>query len=93
MDFDRGDDAFAGVKVLSEVDERLMMMFGAGASSCAAKCGGAAFSRLTEVTTTTVPAGTSPAPPGGPEILLSLKDQAVALAWLHSNAVPSTQIQ
>ena len=64
---------FAGVKVLSEVDMRLMMMFGAGASTCAAKCGGAAFSRINEVATTTVPAGTSPASLGAPEILLSLK--------------------
>jgi hypothetical protein len=47
---------FAGVKVLSEVDERLMMMFGAGALSCSSKCGG--ISRITKVTTTTVPAGT-----------------------------------
>lgn len=57
MHFARGDDAFAGVKVLSEVDERLMMMLGAGASWCAANRGGTGFSRLTEVTTTSVLAG------------------------------------
>jgi hypothetical protein len=39
----------AGGTVLSEVDKRLMMIFGAGASTCATKCGNAAFSRLTEV--------------------------------------------
>src|SRR6516165_1556941 len=57
---------FAGVKVLSEVGKRLTMMFGAGASTYRSKCGGAAFSRLTEVATTAVPAGTSPAPRRGP---------------------------
>jgi hypothetical protein len=39
----------AGVTVLSEVDTRLMMIFGAGASTYATKCGNADFSRLTEV--------------------------------------------
>jgi hypothetical protein len=67
---------FAGVKVLSEVDKRLMMMFGAGVSTC----GGAAFSRLTEVATTAVPAGTSPAPRRGPAILLAFLGQTATLA-------------
>jgi hypothetical protein len=50
-------DVIAGVMVLSEVVERLMMMSGSDASSCAAECGQAAASRLTEVVATTVPAG------------------------------------
>jgi hypothetical protein len=41
-----------------------MMVFGAGASTYAAKCGEPAFSRLTEVAITTVPAGTSTGPAG-----------------------------
>ena len=44
--------------------KRLMMMSGSGASSFATGCGRAATSRLTEVTTTTVPAGHRQ--PGGP---------------------------
>jgi hypothetical protein len=59
-------DAIAGVMVLSEVAGRLMMMSGSGASTCTAGYGRAAASRLTEVTTTTVPAGTSPARRTGP---------------------------
>jgi hypothetical protein len=43
--------------VLSEVAERLMMMSGAGASTCATECGRTAASRNNEVTQTTVPAG------------------------------------
>jgi len=39
----------AGVTVLSEVAERLMMMFGSDASTCAAKCGLTTFSDFTEV--------------------------------------------
>ena len=50
-------DAIAGVMVLSEVAKRLMMMSGSGASTCTAGYRRAATSRLTEVTTTTVPAG------------------------------------
>jgi hypothetical protein len=50
-------DAIAGVMVLSEVAGRLMMMSGSGASTCTTGYGRAATSRLTEVTTTTVPAG------------------------------------
>ena len=47
----------AGVMVLSEVVERLMMMSGSDASTCSAECGQAAASRLTEVVATAVPAG------------------------------------
>jgi hypothetical protein len=36
-----------------------MIVFGAGASTCAAECEEFATSRLTEVTDTAVPAGTS----------------------------------
>jgi hypothetical protein len=35
-----------------------MIVFGAGASTCGAKCGQFAFRRFTEVAITTVPAGT-----------------------------------
>ncbi len=35
-----------------------MMVFGVGASTCGTKCEGLAFRRNTEVTDTTVPAGT-----------------------------------
>jgi hypothetical protein len=58
-------DAIAGVMVLSEVARRLMMISGSGASTCAAECGRAATGRLTEVTTTAVPAGHRQ--PGGPD--------------------------
>jgi hypothetical protein len=40
----------AGATVLSEVAKRLMMIFGAGALTCATKSGEAVFSRLTKVT-------------------------------------------
>ena len=76
--------------VLSEVAERLMMMSGSGASTCAAACGPAATSRLTEVTTTTVPAGHRQ--PGGPDQELAGLDQA-GVACPQSNDVPSTQMQ
>ena len=81
----------AGVTVLSEVAERLMMIFGAGALTCPTKCGGAAFSRLTKVTQ----------PPSrrghrrrrrAPEIAPIEVNQA-AFGWPHSKLVPSTQIQ
>lgn len=45
-------DVFAGVMVLSEVAQRLMMMFGLGASTSAAEYGQAATSRMNEVATT-----------------------------------------
>jgi len=47
----------AGVMVLSEVVNRLMMMSGSDASSYAAECGQATPSRFIEVVATTVPAG------------------------------------
>jgi len=64
--------------VLSEVAERLMMMSGSGASTCGAEYGRAVTSRLTEVTTTTVPAGHRQ--PGGPDQELMRRDQA-GFAW------------
>jgi hypothetical protein len=45
-------DVFAGVMVLSEVAQRLMMMSGSGASTSAAEYGQAATSRMNEVATT-----------------------------------------
>jgi len=51
-----------------------MSVFGAGASTYAAECEEFATSRLTEVTVTTVPAGTAPAlrsPHAGSQIVLS----------------------
>ena len=83
-------DAFAGVMVLSEVAERLMMMSGSGASTCAAECGRTAASRLNEVVTTTVPAGHRRL--DGSSRKLSNCDQA-AFGCPHSNDVPSTQMQ
>jgi hypothetical protein len=83
-------DAIAGVMVLSEVARRLMMMSGSGASTCTAGYGRAATSRLTEVTTTTVPAGHRQ--PGGPGQEPSGCVQA-GFAWPQSNEVPSTQMQ
>ena len=76
--------------VLSEVAMRLMMMSGSGASTCPAECGLAATSRLTEVTTTTVPAGHRQPDGAGQE--LARYDQA-DFAWPQSNDVPSTQMQ
>jgi hypothetical protein len=76
--------------VLSEVAKRLMMMSGAGASTCAAECGRPATSRINEVATTTVPAGhCRPGEPGQE----SLRCGHAACALLHSNEVPSTQMQ
>ena len=45
-------DVIAGVMVLSEVAQRLMMMSGSGASTFAAEYGQAATSRMNEVATT-----------------------------------------
>jgi hypothetical protein len=67
-----------------------MMMSGSGASTCTAGYGRAATSRLTEVTTTTVPAGHRQ--PGGPGQEPSGCVQA-GFAWPQSNEVPSTQMQ
>jgi hypothetical protein len=83
-------DAIAGVMVLSEVAKRLMMMSGSGASTCATECGRSATSRLTEVTTTTVPAGHRQ--PGGPDQEL-MRCYRAGFAWPQSNDVPSTQMQ
>ena len=67
-----------------------MMMSGSGASTCGAEYGRAVTSRLTEVTTTTVPAGHRQ--PGGLDQELMRCDQA-GFAWPQSNDVPSTQMQ
>jgi hypothetical protein len=83
-------DAIAGVMVLSEVAGRLMMMSGSGASTCTTGYGRAATSRLTEVTTTTVPADI--ASPADRARKLAEYDQ-VGFAWPQSNDVPSTQMQ
>ena len=83
-------DAIAGVMVLSEVAGRLMMMSGSGASTCTAGYGRAGTSRLTEVTTTTVPAGHRQS--GGPDQELASKYQ-IGFGWPQSNDVPSTQMQ
>jgi|ERR1700722_6731223 hypothetical protein len=83
-------DAIAGVMVLSEVAKRLMMMSGSGASTCTAGYGRAATSRLTEVTTTTVPAGHRRPGVPGQETSGCLQ---VGFAWPQSNDVPSTQMQ
>jgi hypothetical protein len=83
-------DAIAGVMVLSEVAQRLMMMSGSGASTCPAECGRAATSRLTEVATTTVPAGHRR--PVENRARTCKKDHA-AFGCPQSNDVPSTQMQ
>lgn len=51
-----------------------MIVFGAGASSCAAKFRSSVFSRNIEVTITTVPAGTvtGAADPAGPDLVCCL---------------------
>jgi hypothetical protein len=67
-----------------------MMMSGSGASTFAAECGRTATSRLTEVTTTTVPAGHRQS--GGPDQELASKYQ-IGFGWPQSNDVPSTQMQ
>ena len=76
--------------VLSEVAQRLMMMSGSGASTCATECGRAATSRLTEVATTTVPAGHRWPVENRARTLQ--KDHA-SFGCPHSNDVPSTQMQ
>lgn len=84
------DNAFAGVTVLSEVAERLMMMSGSGASTCATEYGRTVASRNNEVTQTTVPAGHRR--PSGDRAENKKEGQAV-LGWPHSKEVPSTQMQ
>ena len=90
--FDRLVCPDAGVTVLSEVDERLMMMIGCDASSTAAKYGLAAFSRNTEVIPPPSRRGHRRLLVGGRRTVGICSDQA-ALAWPHSNVVPSTQMQ
>ena len=70
-----------------------MIVFGAGASTYAAKFKVFAFSRLTEVTVTTVPAGTptGAADAAGPDH--RMPDQAARIFVPHSNSVPSIQMQ
>ena len=51
----------AEVTVLSEVAERLMMIFGVGALTCATKCGRKRLQPIDRGHPTAVPAGTSPA--------------------------------
>jgi len=81
-------DAIAGVMVLSEVARRLMMISGSSASTCATGYGRAATSRLTEVTTITVPAGhRQPSAPGQElqdTFKLILRGPSRTLCELHS---------
>jgi hypothetical protein len=66
-----------------------MIVFGVGASTCPTKCEGLAFSRLTEVTITAVPAGT-PTGAGNPQAGYCCR---YAVFVPHSNSVPSIQMQ
>ena len=75
--------------VLSEVAQRLMMMSGSGASTCAAEYGQAATSRMNEVATT--PSQRDIASPA--DRARNLKIGQAAFAWPQSNEVPSTQMQ
>jgi hypothetical protein len=83
-------DVFAGVMVLSEVAQRLMMMSGSGASTSAAEYSQAATSRMNEVATT--PSQQDIASPADRTRNFTKSDQA-SFAWPQSNDVPSTQIQ
>ena len=68
-----------------------MIVFGASASSCAAKCEKYVFSRNIEVTITTVPAGTTAGPP-----ILRRRIWVCCYAIFslpHSKLVPSVQMQ
>src|SRR4029079_14411699 len=67
-----------------------MMMSGSDASTCPAECGQAAASRLTEVVTTTVPAGHRQLASRARNC--QVNDQT-AFGWPHSKEVPSTQMQ
>ena len=69
-----------------------MIVFGVGASTCATECEKLAFSRLTEVTDTTVPAGatTGAADAAG---RIRVFCQAACFSVPHSNSVPSVQMQ
>jgi hypothetical protein len=83
-------DVFAGVMVLSEVAQRLMMMSGPGASTSAAEYSQAATSRMNEVAST--PSQRDIASPADRTRNFTKSDQA-SFAWPQSNDVPSTQIQ
>jgi hypothetical protein len=83
-------DVFAGVMVLSEVAQRLMMMSGLGASTSAAEYGQAVTSRMNEVATT--PSQRDIASPADRTGNFTKSDQA-SFAWPQSNDVPSTQMQ
>lgn len=67
-----------------------MMMSGSAPQRLQRSAGETATSRLTEVTTTTVPAGHRQS--GGPDQELASKYQ-IGFAWLQSNDMPSTQMQ
>jgi hypothetical protein len=83
-------DVFAGVMVLSEVAQRLMMMSGSDASTSAAEYSQAATSRMNEVATT--PSQRDIASPADRTRNFTKSDQA-SFAWPQSKDVPSTQIQ
>ena len=55
-----------------------MMMSGLDASTCPAECGGAAASRLTEVVTTTVPAGNLTMPSAAMNRLRSIRVRVIS---------------
>jgi hypothetical protein len=65
---------------------------GVGASTCGAKFEEFAFSRLTEVALTAVPAGT-PTGATAPAGRIVVGSQTAAVFALHSNSVPSVQMQ
>ena len=70
-----------------------MIVFGAGASSCAAKCKKFVFSRNIEVTITTVPAGTTTgaADTAGPDLVVLLRH--LLLAPFEAGAVGPDAVQ
>jgi hypothetical protein len=71
-----------------------MMMVGLGASTCATGSGRAGASRNNEVTTTTVPAGTSRVPRDEyPRTGWLRKADQAACSVPHAKVVPSVQIQ
>jgi hypothetical protein len=82
-------DAIAGVLVLSEVAKRLMMMSGPGASTCPAECGRTRRQPIERGRHNHRPSGHRR--PGEPGQELLRRGHA-ALAWPHSNEVPSTQM-
>ncbi len=82
-------DVFAGVMVLSEVAQRLMMMSGPGASTSAAEYGQAVTSRMNEVATT--PSQRDIASPA--DRTRNYKIGQASFTRPQSNDVPSTQMQ